>query len=387
VRHSDAERRIILLSAGTTALRTSLVHQAESLVDELDWHALAETLRARKLLPTLGPRIIGFAGATAPEDFVAAVGQALDTGRRQGALLQLLSLRVIGLLADAGIPASPLKGPLLGEAIYGDVGRRLSTDVDLLVDRKSLNAAVDVVTNMGYDPPKDHVEHSGLPLLHFALANARGDLPPIEIHWRIHWYEERFAQERLLPSEPDPDWAWRPAPADELVALLLFYARDGFVDLRLAADLGAWWDVFGERVPRGALDRTIREYPQLARPIAVSLNVAERLVGLPKAELLEAPPQLDLRERMAVRLANPNPDSSRSQLYADIGLVDGLLTPAGDLKAFVRRQIVPPRDVLAQQARHGARRRRRSLLGRGTGMLARYGLTMTRLARQPETPR
>ncbi len=50
----------------------------------------------------------------------------------------------------------------------------------------------------------------------------------MELHWRVHWYERSFAHERLLPPTPDdPPQNWRPAPADELAALLLFYAGMG----------------------------------------------------------------------------------------------------------------------------------------------------------------
>ncbi len=84
---------------------------------------------------------------------------------------------------------------------------------------------------------------------------------------------------------------------------------------------------------------------------------------------------------MAVRLANPNPHSSPSQLYADMGLIDGLLAPAGGFGAFVRRQLLPAPEVLDQQAEHGAKHRARSRLTRFVGVLARYALRMTSLLR------
>jgi hypothetical protein len=359
--------------------------QARQLMQYLDWSMLSETLRVRKLLPVLGPRILELAEGSTDDGFAGAVELAVETGRRQSALLQLVTLRVMAILGEAGIRSAPLKGPLLGEAIYGDPGRRLSNDIDLLVPPAQLRAAVEIVRGMGYDRPRDHVEHSGLPLLHFALVHAHGDLPPVELHWRIHWYEQSYAQERLMPPAVDPEHDWRPARVDELASLLLFYARDGFVDLRLATDLSAWWDAVGGELAPGAFDQLLRLYPSLARPLVVAIRVAERVVGLPAPQILEHEPELDPRGRIAVRLANPNPRSSQSQLYADIGLIDGLLAPRGGFGAFVRRQILPPRDVLDQHARHGARRRRRSYLGRGAGVLTRYGLTMARLARPRET--
>jgi hypothetical protein len=384
---SHVERQLILLSAGTAARRRAMGERAGRLTAEVEWPRLAETLRLRRLLPALGPRIVELAEGRASEDFVVAVEQALQAGRRQGASLQLISLRAAAMLADAGIRSTALKGPLLAEAIYGDPGRRLSSDVDLLVPPEQLQGAVEVIRGLGYAAPADYVDDRGLPLLHFVLAHERGELPPVELHWRVHWYESSFAHERLLPPAVDSRGEWRPAPADELAALLLFYARDGFIDLRLAGDLSAWWDRYGAELAPGALAEPAAAYPALARVIAAAAKAAERIVGLPAERLLGDMPGPGLRERMAVRMANPNPRSSSSQLYADMGLVDGLLAPRGGFGAFVRRQLLPPPEVLDQQARHGARRRARSSPVRGAGVLARYGLRTARLVRAPETLR
>ncbi len=384
---SQAEQQLILLSAGTAARRLAMREKAERLLGEVNWLRLAQTLHLRRLLPALGPRILELTQGHTSDEFAGAVEQAIAAGRRQGSSLQLVALHIMAMLADAGIRCAPLKGPLLGEAIYGDLGRRLSNDIDLLVATEQLHAAVEVVRQLGYAVPTDYVQGSGLPLLHFVFVHERGELPPVELHWRVHWYERDFARERLLPAAVDPSSVWRPAPADELAALLLFYARDGFIDLRIASDLSAWWDVYCAEAPPGVLAPLLRAYPVLARVITAAAEAAERIVGLPAAQVIGSGHGLGLRERVAVRLANPNPHTSRSQMYADMGLIDGLLAPPGGFGAFVRRQLLPPPEVLDQQARHGARARPRSSLGRGAGVLGRYGLRMTRLVRAPETLR
>jgi hypothetical protein len=380
-----AERQLTLLSAGTAIRRTAMREQIAALAEQVDWSRLAETLRERKLLGVLGPRILELVGERAEEEFAASVSRVLELGRRRGAFLELVSLRLMSMLAGAGIRSAALKGPLLSEAIYGDPGSRVSGDIDLLVPPDQLRAAVEVVREMSYAAPTDHVWENGLPLLHFVLAHERGVLPPVELHWRIHWYERDFARERLLPPPGASPTDWRPAPADELVALLLFYAREGFVGLRLATDVSAWWDLYGAELAPGALERILGAYPALARAVSAAGNAAERVVGLPAAQLLGGLREPRLRGRLAVSLTNPNPRGSPSQLYADMGLIDGLLAPPRGLRAFVRRQLLPPPEVLSEQARHGARRRARSRLGRCAGVLGRYGLTLTRLGRSRET--
>ncbi len=310
---SRSEQQLILLSAGTAARRLAMSERVEGLIEDVSWPDLAETLYRRKLLPMLGPRMVELAKGRASEEFGATVEHAIETGRRHGAFLQLVSLRAIAMLADAGIRSIALKGPFLGEALYGDPGRRPSSDIDLLVPPEQLHAAVEVIRDLGYRAPIDYVYDSGLPLLHFVLVHDRGELPAVELHWRVHWYEESFASERLLPRVVNPSGDWRPALADELAALLLFYARDGFVGLRLASDLSAWWDAYGADLGPGALDKLMRTYPALRRVIPVAIRVAEKIVGLPAAEITRDTLQLGLRERMAVRLANPNPHSSQSQ--------------------------------------------------------------------------
>jgi Uncharacterised nucleotidyltransferase len=379
----DAERQLILLSAGVAARRHAMRRSAQHLMGDIEWRVLEQTLRSRNLLPTLGPQIVELAeGATSPK-FNCAVTEAITATRRHGAFLQLVAARLSEALVDAGIPSSILKGPQLAEAIFGDPGRRLSSDIDLLVAPHHLRTAVDVVQSSGYDPPVGYVQKCGLPRLHFALLHGRRELPPVELHWRVHWYEQSFAQERLLPPRHAVSRDWRPTPADELVALLLFYARDGFVDLRLAADLSAWWDVCGDDLAPDALETVLLAYPSLSRAVSTAARVAHNVVGLPATHTVDCMPTPGLRNRVAARLANPNPQASESQLYADMGFIDGLLAPRGGFRAFLRRQVLPPREVLDEHARH-AGHRTRSLPIRFTSILARYGLTMTRLARAPE---
>ncbi len=339
---SAIDARLAVLTAGTTAARRAARDQVEELIGRVDWSQLAERLRARRLLQLLGERIIALAGGRAPAAFIEATQRAIAECADQDAWLELISIDVTKTLRVAGIRSLPLKGPALGRAIYGQLGRRPSSDIDLLVAREDLIRAIDSVARLGYRPAHQEVHAHALPLLHVRMDHVTGGLPPLELHWRVHWYECRFSRELRFRSVDAADGGG-PAPlAHDLASLLLFYARDGFVDLRLACDLAAWWDAFGSALPPAAVGAIIAEHPKLERALLAAIEVAGRVVGLPRTGVIEGHRRPDRRVRLAERLANPDGLGSRQQLVADTWLVDWLLTPPGGRRDCLRRQLRTP---------------------------------------------
>jgi len=372
------DARLTALTAGTAAARRAARDEVEGLIDRVDWSLLAERLWARRLLPLLGERIVDLAGSRASRLFVETTQRAIEECAKQDGWLELISIHVIDELRAAGIRSLPLKGPTLGRALYGELGRRPSADIDLLVAREDLAGAVASVAHLGYRPAHDEPDADALPLLHVRLDHVTGNLPPLELHWRVHWYECRFSRELLFRSVDAAD-ANRPAPrAHELASLLLFYARDGFVDLRLACDVAAWWDAFGFALPPGAVSAIIAEHPKLERALLAAIEVAGRVVGLPRLELIDGHRRPERRVRLAERLANPDGLGSRQQLVADTWLVDWLLTPSGGRRACIWRQLHSPGDAgssLSSPARHPF-----ASLTRAARLIVRYVVSLTRLA-------
>jgi hypothetical protein len=78
---------------------------------------------------------------------------------------------------------------------------------------------------------------------------------------------------------------------------------------------------------------------------------------------------------------------SREQLFAEIGLIDGLLTPAGELTAFARRQVVPPGEVIRERAQKSGEEPVGATVLYGLRMLVRFGLALAGLVRLPSWPR
>lgn len=257
-----------------------------------------------------------------------------EWARHQGTAHELLSLSVLSGLERAGIRALGLKGSILGRQLYGDPGVRTVGDIDVLVAVGDLPRAIAALEQMGWRRDPWGGAPGELPPLHETLSHPTH--PVIEVHWRVHWYETRFSADALARAQRsgahDP---LEMTPEDGLAALLLFYARDGFSGLRMAADVAAWWDARCHgRDADAIIDAAARAYPELAEPLRASGALLAGLVGLPTRV---APRRL--RPRVAGALADPFPADDPAQLGATASLVDVLLTPPRGIGAALRREL------------------------------------------------
>ncbi len=155
------------------------------LVDVANLRFLAEELHRLRVLGLLGQRLISRPGVQAPE-FAATVDAVLAVGRRDAVQKQMITWRLTQALEQHGIRALPLKGAFLAERLHQDAGLRLSADIDILVTSADLQAAVGVLEEAGCRRVR---RGDSLPRLHHILETPDGI--PVELHWRIHWYETR----------------------------------------------------------------------------------------------------------------------------------------------------------------------------------------------------
>lgn len=322
---------------------------AARLAAAADPGALYRLLARQRLLVTLGAQLIDDPKGSWPQWFVTRVAASRTQARHRGLLHQALTERVAKAFAGEGIRLVPLKGAILAEALYGDLGARDSSDLDLLVAPEHLDRAVTLLKALGWLEHDFGEEPAGqLPVLHRELYHP--GLPPVEVHWRVHWYEASFAREAFgRAAATDAGWL-RLQPADELAFLLLFLARDGLTGLRQALDVAAWWGANGAdpNVLTGV--RAVAERnPALAPALRAAARFATEVADLPAGSGIDLSPTLSRAQMVAIRLANPWLVGSVEQIAAEVSLIDGLCSPRAGIGAFVRRQVVIPTNVILKR--------------------------------------
>ncbi len=360
----DPQLELIFLLARGAAGRAASRERIHRLLARVDFDRLAAELSARRLLPLIGSRAVEVNPELCPAGFRAITETARAAARARGLAVEAETRRIAVRLAEGGIRALPLKGPLLAEAAHGDIGLRESGDVDVLIPRSHLDDAVRLLEADGFESPADPVRKNGLPDLHFAVHHRHR--PSVELHWRVHWYEEAFSKRMLARARPTREGLLAADPEDLAVALLLFYARDGFHGVRLAADIASWWDRSGEALSPHFLENVPERFPEIAPALSAAATVVKQLSGTPAPEWLGSARSTGHRIGLAVRLLDWTQGGDRDQLAANISLVDGLLAPVAAIPAFVRRELVPRSGPATPHA---------------VKMLARYGSALWRLRR------
>jgi len=344
-----AEFACLFALAGCEARRAALREMAIDTLARVDAARFERLLEERQLLPLIGTRAIDTGGGVVPDEFRAAVTGAVAASRARALALEVAGRELVDRLAAHGIAAMPLKGPYLATAVHGDPGLREALDIDLLVSPDDLDAAVDVLVRQGFHPPADVRRANGLPDLHFGLRHET--LPRVELHWRIHWYEREFSRDLLARARVE-DGLLRPRDEDLATSLLLFYARDGFYGVRLAADIAAWWDRYGDGLHGAFLEEHALRYPSLAPAMTAAVAVAEQVTGVPSGEWLGLGATHAHRVSLATRLADWTQAGDPDQLRANVSLVSGLLGPWGSAPDFVRRELFLQGLSAAQRAEH-----------------------------------
>jgi hypothetical protein len=339
---ASPELALLRLLAATEASRGARRADIPALAARVDWKAfLALALRHRLLV--LAHERLAAAGVEAPDDLVETATLHAAETRRAAVADELRTVRLVAALADGGVAAMPLKGPQLARALYGDTAQRPSVDMDVLVAPGDLARAEHLLRPLGYAPDRrTHIE-GGLPLLHVRYLHPQA--AALEVHWRVHWYETRFSAEMLATAAPDADGLPRAQPAHELLALLAFYARDGFAGLRWPADIAQWWSRQAGAIGPDGLEPLLARHAALRRPAVTAAHLLERVVGVPAAGLLGRAAATAHVSR-AARLADWSLSGSDKQVWEGSGLVDIMLAPPGARSAAVRRHLVLTPDVI-----------------------------------------
>lgn len=247
----------------------------------LDWSAVIKLAEMHKIYPLL---YRGLQQANALEFTPVDIRHTLlQIQQRQVrlALTQTAELvRLNKLFQAAGIPVMPLKGLLLAQRLWGDLGARQSGDLDLLVEPAQLDKAEQILITAGYrkqypnfplTPRQQGVFMQTFHHCNFVHADTK---ILVELHWKPfdneHLLPEAYYQQmrqRLVTQHIANVPFIQFADADLLLYLCLHGAKHQWYRLKWLCDVAAllhrdWpldWALWAQTIGRLGLERPIRE--------------------------------------------------------------------------------------------------------------------------------
>lgn len=170
--------------------------------NKIEWEALWDMAVAERIAPLLyhATRDMGW---LPPAMLERCHAEYVDTGVQNTLRLREVA-SILSALSEAGIPVITLKGVALIERIYGNLGLRPMMDVDLLVERKNVSAALAVLEQCGYRQVEMEIAAGALLAYENEMLLQKQD-PwgwSLELHWSL--FDSPFHQERLTE---DKIWA------------------------------------------------------------------------------------------------------------------------------------------------------------------------------------
>jgi Uncharacterised nucleotidyltransferase len=183
----------------------------------------------------------------------------------------------VAALAEVGVDACALKGPVLAARLYPTPVSRSCLDIDLLVRPEDCDRAVRALERVGYRAPmRESARYLRRYSHHVGLSHA--GLAPLELHFRAYEGFGVTLPSRVLlgRAKPFPLSATQsvlvPSPEDELLYLAVHAAGHSFIRLVWLFDL----KLLVRRYPAIDWDRVARDADELG--VATAVGYALRLL-------------------------------------------------------------------------------------------------------------
>ncbi len=290
--HNIQPEQQLCLILARKDLSLHLRDRAELLVrGELNWDAVWDFSVKHRVFPLVFRHLESFESGLAPPRIMRSFHVlSLANSRKSDALAKELA-RIIEILDKAGIGAIPFKGPALGRLVWGDHRLWSGQDLDILVRKKEVTAARDLLRAEGYRIEFEWGEaHGGRPgllargkpaMVVLAREETAGtifvDLHESLFPWRMRrrrldeqvWEDARrgdiFGASGLVLAR-----SWN------FILLSLHAAKHLFVLLRWTAELHELWH--SADTEQDVVVKKSEEF-DLKAQVMLAIAVCERLLG------------------------------------------------------------------------------------------------------------
>ena len=185
----DRPEHELLLCCARTSRTSEIGARIKSLLkEELDWEYLLLTAHVHGMAPLLYWHLDAARPEGVPEDAFDRLQRHFRANSLQNLFLAGELVRLLKVFGAHGVPAVPYKGPALAASVYGNLALRQFIDLDVIVHRRDVPTAKELLVSLGYRP-----QYRLTPAQEAALLGSRGtyvftrcdEKSTVELHWEI----------------------------------------------------------------------------------------------------------------------------------------------------------------------------------------------------------
>jgi hypothetical protein len=212
--------------------------------NDIDWKLFFELIMHHRVYPTIATKIKKIGPDLIPLNVIQTITSSYKKNTFKMLHLSGEMEQLSKIFEESKIHLIFLKGPILAKELYGDVSLRTCGDLDVLIPIKDLEAADQLLVNMGY-VKDDYIQtvlndwkwrHHHVTYKH-PLKNIK-----IEIHWRLHpgpgiepKFTDLWGRKRVSSLTNHPVYIL--GREDLFLFLVVHGARHGWSRLRWLVDI------------------------------------------------------------------------------------------------------------------------------------------------------
>jgi len=241
--HFTPEQELLLWSIRVDHTKYQRIE--DILKEGVDWNYVRETAIQHGIIPLLYRRLKEEMSHLVPSDKLEELRALFMANAVQNLRMTQQLIKVLELLANAGIEAMPFKGPALAVQAYGDLSMRSFCDLDILIHEKDFNRMYLAFEVAGY--PSDYPVNLRTEAKFITYQKKNLAISYQGIHLEIHWkIIERFLS---VPFNMDELWAesfpvllngrkmMTLSPEDMVIVLCIHGTKHFWNNLKWLADL------------------------------------------------------------------------------------------------------------------------------------------------------
>jgi len=119
---------------------------------KLDWHLLMEEAEDKAIFPQVYWTLMNLETEDLPKEIRRALKHKYHQNLARNMFLSDELLKIAGILLEQAISFLPMKGVILAETVFGNLGMRHISDLDILVEPRSLSRVISLLLEIGYMP-------------------------------------------------------------------------------------------------------------------------------------------------------------------------------------------------------------------------------------------